>query len=351
MRSARLESEDVSFMQAYAAYAAIEDEHEVETDEPKKPDFVESKRKVSRWLTILEDRIARKQLDLTGQPEERKLTYDQDTMKRTDLPETKRRYRDVNHQLDRRYWKRTFLETRYDLLERQCFTAAMETLKYLQFEIDERNSVFQKSIDQQNLLQAHNTMISIESYIGSSTNFLLDKGIIKLRNEILDTNILNQIGIRMINKHEGSRKEQHNLKLSQTEKALGDSTKNNKQKMKIDTRIHSEISEYLRTQINDYQTQVKDWSEKYDSEIEEIDTRIIMKKESLDLIEKELAQLKAIYDERQLKIEEYLEIKHGKEMFNKKVRMSLALQSWWRGLVFRQNLMPKRGKRKGKPKK
>lgn len=65
MRSARLESEDVSFMQAYAAYAAIEDEHEVETDEPKKPDFVESKRKVSRWLTILEDRIARKQLDLT----------------------------------------------------------------------------------------------------------------------------------------------------------------------------------------------------------------------------------------------------------------------------------------------
>lgn len=121
--------------------------------------------------------------------------------------------------------------------------------------------------------------------------------------------------------------------------------------MKIDTRIHSEITEYLRTQINDYQTQVKDWSEKYDSEIEEIDTRIIMKKESLDLIEKELAQLKAIYDERQLKIEEYLEIKHGKEMFNKKVRMSLALQSWWRGLVFRQNLMPKRGKRKGKPKK
>lgn len=121
--------------------------------------------------------------------------------------------------------------------------------------------------------------------------------------------------------------------------------------MKSDNRIHSEITEYLRRQINGYQNQVKQWSEKYDSEIEEFDTMIIMRKEALELIRKELEQMRRIYDDRQLRIEEYLEIKHGREMMDRKAHMSLVLQSWWRGLAFRKRLMPKRRRKAQKKQK
>lgn len=123
---------------------------------------------------------------------------------------------------------------------------------------------------------------------------------------------------------------------------LEQSAQSNKKNIMLENRVDSEIIEFLQRQTTDLQNQVRDWSDRYDSDVEEYDTMILMRKEKLEALQKELTTLRAIYNEKQEQIEEYLEIKHERKFLQKKTLMTLLIQSWWRGNLFRKKLMPKK---------
>lgn len=131
------------------------------------------------------------------------------------------------------------------------------------------------------------------------------------------------------------------------------SAQNNKKKAIIDNRVSSEIIEFLQRQIKNFQHEIEHWSARYDADIEEYDTMLLVKQEKLEALQKDLIDFRIIFERRRDQIEDYLQIKARKEFLNKTAENALRLQAWWRATAFRKKLKTKtkRGKKKKKVKK
>lgn len=107
---------------------------------------------------------------------------------------------------------------------------------------------------------------------------------------------------------------------------------------------------YLSNQITKFSKEIVAWSEKYDTEIEVLDTELLRKKEWNDQLKKNIDELRKKYDANNEEIEEYLQVKGARDLLAKKNNMSICLQKWWRGEIFRKKLITKKKKGGGRKK-
>ncbi|XP_026476844.1 uncharacterized protein LOC113382816 [Ctenocephalides felis] len=274
--------------------------------------------------------------------------YDRNTLKEkhTELM----RYERAKLESDRNFITQGMEDTLADLNQSQTFTPMQAYLRFFKSRVNERKTVLNESRDLQGLLKVQYHILNIEKYFGTLSKGARDNNEERAKSQILDSQVFANIQKRLVDKYESARREQNQIKLKQTEMNLEQSAQSNKKNIMLENRVDSEIIEFLQRQTTDLQNQVRDWSDRYDSDVEEYDTMILMRKEKLEALQKELTTLRAIYNEKQEQIEEYLEIKHERKFLQKKTLMTLLIQTWWRGNLFRKKLMPKKARANKKKK-
>ncbi|EDW45251.1 dynein regulatory complex protein 9 [Drosophila sechellia] len=132
-----------------------------------------------------------------------------------------------------------------------------------------------------------------------------------------------------------------------------------KQKLTREERVSAELRSFRQREILELQARIKEWQERYVSEMRRVD-REAEAWELRILEQKKLLQKhKEIYEERMTYVQEYRAQKEEEQRLldlqMHRIECAVRLQAWWRGTMVRRGLgpfkkKPKRGKR-GKPKK
>ncbi|KAH8363150.1 hypothetical protein KR084_006024 [Drosophila pseudotakahashii] len=132
-----------------------------------------------------------------------------------------------------------------------------------------------------------------------------------------------------------------------------------KQKLAREERVSAELRSFRQREILELQARIKEWQERYVSEMLRVD-REAEAWELRILEQKKLLQRhKEIYEERMTYVQEYRAQKAEEQRLLDlqihRIECAVRLQAWWRGTMVRRGLgpfkkKPKRGKR-GKPKK
>ncbi|XP_052853867.1 LOW QUALITY PROTEIN: dynein regulatory complex protein 9 [Drosophila gunungcola] len=132
-----------------------------------------------------------------------------------------------------------------------------------------------------------------------------------------------------------------------------------KQKLAREERVSAELRAFRQREILELQARIKEWQERYVSEIRRVD-REAESWELRILEQKKLLQRhREIYEERMTYVQEYRAQKEEEQRLLDlqihRIECAVRLQAWWRGTMVRRGLgpfkkKPKRGKR-GKPKK
>ncbi|XP_039495264.1 dynein regulatory complex protein 9 [Drosophila santomea] len=132
-----------------------------------------------------------------------------------------------------------------------------------------------------------------------------------------------------------------------------------KQKLSREERVSAELRSFRQREILELQAKIKEWQERYVSEMRRVD-REAEAWELRILEQKKLLQKhQEIYEERMTYVQEYRAQKAEEQRLldlqMHRIECAVRLQSWWRGTMVRRGLgpfkkKPKRGKR-GKPKK
>lgn len=132
-----------------------------------------------------------------------------------------------------------------------------------------------------------------------------------------------------------------------------------KQKLAREERVSAELRSFRQREILELQARIKEWQERYVSEMRRVD-REAEAWELRILEQKKLLQKhKEIYEERMTYVQEYRAQKEEEQRLldlqMHRIQCAVRLQAWWRGTMVRRGLgpfkkKPKRGKR-GKPKK
>ncbi|XP_033166512.1 dynein regulatory complex protein 9 [Drosophila mauritiana] len=132
-----------------------------------------------------------------------------------------------------------------------------------------------------------------------------------------------------------------------------------KQKLAREERVSAELRSFRQREIVELQARIKEWQERYVSEMRRVD-REAEAWELRILEQKKLLQKhKEIYEERMTYVQEYRAQKEEEQRLldlqMHRIECAVRLQAWWRGTMVRRGLgpfkkKPKRGKR-GKPKK
>ncbi|EDW98499.1 dynein regulatory complex protein 9 [Drosophila yakuba] len=132
-----------------------------------------------------------------------------------------------------------------------------------------------------------------------------------------------------------------------------------KQKLSREERVSAELRSFRQREILELQAKIKQWQERYVSEMRRVD-REAEAWELRILEQKKLLQKhQEIYEERMTYVQEYRAQKAEEQRLldlqMHRIECAVRLQSWWRGTMVRRGLgpfkkKPKRGKR-GKPKK
>ncbi|EDX14657.1 dynein regulatory complex protein 9 [Drosophila simulans] len=132
-----------------------------------------------------------------------------------------------------------------------------------------------------------------------------------------------------------------------------------KQKLAREERVSTELRSFRQREILELQARIKEWQERYVSEMRRVD-REAEAWELRILEQKKLLQKhKEIYEERMTYVQEYRAQKEEEQRLldlqMHRIECAVRLQAWWRGTMVRRGLgpfkkKPKRGKR-GKPKK
>ncbi|XP_044315104.1 dynein regulatory complex protein 9 [Drosophila rhopaloa] len=134
---------------------------------------------------------------------------------------------------------------------------------------------------------------------------------------------------------------------------------NIKQKLAREERVSAELRSFRQREILELQARIKEWQQRYVSEIRRVD-REAEAWELRILEQKKLLQRhREIYEERMTYVQEYRAQKAEEQRLLDlqihRIECAVRLQAWWRGTMVRRGLgpfkkKPKRGKR-GKPKK
>lgn len=81
-------------------------------------------------------------------------------------------------------------------------------------------------------------------------------------------------------------------------------------------------------------------SERYDTQIDDLDNELLVKKELIQELKAKYANMRDIYERHKEEIQVHRHKKFAERLVNQKMRVCLLLQKWWRGEIHRKNLLP-----------
>ncbi|XP_017082846.2 dynein regulatory complex protein 9 [Drosophila eugracilis] len=132
-----------------------------------------------------------------------------------------------------------------------------------------------------------------------------------------------------------------------------------KQKLAREERVSAELRSFRQREILELKAKIKQWQERYISEIRRVDREAEAWELRILEQQKLLQRNREIYEERMTYVQEYRAQKEEEQRLLNlqihRIECAVRLQAWWRGTMVRRGLgpfkkKPKRGKR-GKPKK
>ncbi|KAG5680646.1 hypothetical protein PVAND_010140 [Polypedilum vanderplanki] len=184
----------------------------------------------------------------------------------------------------------------------------------------------------------------------------IDDRIAEVEGELNDLRVENKIKMQLLADWEKTRYGQIKFITENKEKQLSITSDNFKKDAQRELRLKHEIESFLENQTAYYEDLTRQWIEKYEKEVKQLDEQI---NETKDL----MISLKIKYDDmveqfnvREDEIQDYLEEKRIKDEAANRAETEyqsiVRIQSWWRGIMVRRGLGPYRRK-KGvkKPKK
>lgn len=112
----------------------------------------------------------------------------------------------------------------------------------------------------------------------------------------------------------------------------------------------------MENQIEHYEELNRQWTEKYETEVRDLDEQINMTKDEMIALKLKLDNRCLEYNLRDLEIQEYLEERREKEKelneIERRHEACVKIQSWWKGILVRREMRrrAKYAKKKAKKK-
>ncbi|XP_021937543.1 IQ domain-containing protein G isoform X2 [Zootermopsis nevadensis] len=214
-----------------------------------------------------------------------------------------------------------------------------------------------RSIEKKNVKKINNLHMMLKTEFKKGMDELNERHdtVARLKDQIQETLFMNDLKFKYVSKWEAARIEQNCERLSLSEKILEDQLTDLKDNIDMEMRCHVEIEMYMKHATTNLEKEIKNWMEKYGSELEEraADCQKLQAKRAVTC--KELEDLLSLYQQHQNEIDAYLAHKekeaakaaHEAHLYC----MATVIQAWWRGTMVRRGLGPYKKSKKGKDRK
>lgn len=120
-------------------------------------------------------------------------------------------------------------------------------------------------------------------------------------------------------------------------------------------RLKHEIETFLEDRTAHFEDLTRQWNEKYEREVQELDERICETKDVMIALKLKYDELVEQYNTREEEVREYLEDKKVKEdastLAERRYEAIVKIQSWWKGIMVRRGLGQYKRKKAKKGKK
>lgn len=160
--------------------------------------------------------------------------------------------------------------------------------------------------------------------------------------------------LKYVESWEMSRYEANGIKLDWKEDDYTETIREKSNAVDREARIHAEVELFLTEMSQEYEDLILSWMDRYEKEMEQLETDIQILKEKREEQFEQTEQLREEYERRNVAIADYLEVKElrrqEQERQEQRARAAIKIQAWWRGTMVRKCLGPYRKKKKGKGK-
>ncbi|XP_026734302.1 dynein regulatory complex protein 9-like isoform X1 [Trichoplusia ni] len=253
---------------------------------------------------------------------------------------------------DRKYVNNVVQSTYLDLAQSFHFTPLV---KYIR-EIETRNK-YRAELEEE---ESKNRMLrkELSRQVRQQRNHFktvlydTDVNIDRLRTQVEDSVLLSEVRSRYIDNWQQARAEQNNQVISDIESIPGDKIANYKLRTGQENRVHAEVELLVNIAINETLAKVEEWMDKYDTDMENIDLKIQIKKNDYQNMRDKRFELEEMLAKHEMQMKAWIKFKEEREENRRYIELmtnsAIIVQAWWRGLIVRLQLGPFKVK---KPKK
>ncbi|XP_035449951.1 dynein regulatory complex protein 9 isoform X1 [Spodoptera frugiperda] len=251
---------------------------------------------------------------------------------------------------DRLYFQEVLEETYQELAQYRCFSVLISCNKEVEerevyrmwlTEEEAKNKVSRRELMKQLRLQR----IHIKT-VAYDTDVVIEQ----LKSKIEDAALNSEIRERYVTNWQCARTEQHTQRIEDTESGPSTAIAYFRNRSDQEQRVHAEIDLLVNIFINETLTQVENWMNKYDTDMEAIDLKItIMKNKYQDEVarRKGMEEDLAHHDVQMTQWNDFKDAREKARLYRKKMTESaIIVQAWWRGLLVRLEMGPYRPKKK-----
>ncbi|XP_070498778.1 dynein regulatory complex protein 9-like [Chironomus tepperi] len=177
----------------------------------------------------------------------------------------------------------------------------------------------------------------------------IDDTIAEVEAELNDLKVENKIKMKLLSDWEKTRHGQIKFITENKEKLLLVTAENFKKDAYREIRLKHEIESYLENQTAYYEDLTRQWVEKYEKEVKQLDEQINETKDLMISLRIKYDDMVEQFNMREEEIQDYLEEKKMKqdaaEKAEREYQAIVKIQSWWKGIMVRRGLGPYRRKK------
>ncbi|XP_050304922.1 dynein regulatory complex protein 9-like [Anthonomus grandis grandis] len=251
-------------------------------------------------------------------------------------------------------------ETSLEIKKYGTFNVLKDTIKLINQMQEEEEQLLADEASQERVIEDLKSQLEEERLDNIRTIEETDAKIQKLRFQVEDIFIYNQLEVLHFDQWEKARIEQNLMKCKEKESHYNNIIKETEEKINVENRCHNELESYFEETKNELFDEIQFWMKKYDEEFEGKESDTINLRAALEKLTEERRILTEKYEKRKAEIDDWLEYKRIRDEKEaqrlKEIAAATKIQAWWRGVMFRKKLGPYRkkkgkGKDKGKKKK
>ncbi|KAG8231073.1 hypothetical protein J437_LFUL010699 [Ladona fulva] len=243
--------------------------------------------------------------------------------------------------------KRTFLEgiiwnIMYELQHSKKFTFLLQTVKFLEKMQHEKESLEEMEVFNQNMVQKlQNNISDMQKNAELKLAEKLEL-IAKLQDKLTDEMMTRKVIQNFVRKWGKTQYDQFNWKNNQDLNSYTEKLMKAAKAVEDELKINENVIEHLTDSCDKLSRNIDYWKEKYDTDMANIEDRILSLKHFKQQQLKKLNELEEVYNAHQKEMDEFLNMKEERRRKEEKEALEHAnavlIQSWWRGLMVRRCL-------------